>query len=141
MLQYLDRLGVSSADVARDAGITVTFPAGPDARIPGSQVERLWSIAIDRTRDPLIGMHMAEAYSPGALMLENVIEWCYAPGVNVRRIEFYGKVSEAHQPWLTETRAMSIASVYRYEWLAKLRAAAKRKAATLTAAPIQPIAS
>ncbi len=77
------------------------------------------------------------AYSPGALMLENVIEWCYEPGVNVRRIEFYGKVSEAHQPWLTETRAMSIASVYRFEWLAKLRIAAKHKETTLTTAPIQ----
>ena len=77
------------------------------------------------------------AYSPGALLLESVIEWCYRPGVTVRRIEFYGKVSEAHQPWLTETRAMSIASVYRYEWLATLRAAAKRRTAAPSASPIQ----
>jgi Acetyltransferase (GNAT) domain len=67
------------------------------------------------------------AYSPGALMLESLIEWCYQPEVGVRRIEFYGKVSEAHQPWLTETRTMKLATVYRYEWLAVLRGVIKRK--------------
>ncbi len=93
MLQYLDRLGVSSADVARDAGITVTFPAGPDARIPGSQVERLWSIAIDRTRDPLIGMHMAEAYSPGALdILGYVVLSCATVGEVLDRLARYARI-------------------------------------------------
>ena len=61
------------------------------------------------------------AYSPGALMLESVIEWCFLPDEAVRRIEFYGKVSEAHQPWLTEIRSMSMASVYRFKWLALFR--------------------
>ena len=67
MLQYLEQHGVSSAEAARACGIGLGFPAAPDARVPGGQVERLWAFAIERTGDPLVGLHMAEAYSPGAL--------------------------------------------------------------------------
>jgi hypothetical protein len=67
------------------------------------------------------------AYSPGALMLESIIEWCYTEKIDVRRIEFYGKASEAHQPWLTSTRSICTASVYRFEWLGALQAERKRR--------------
>jgi Acetyltransferase (GNAT) domain len=67
------------------------------------------------------------AYSPGALMLESLIEWCYSEKANVRRIEFYGKTAEAHQPWLTSIRPICTASIYRFEWLGVLRAERKRR--------------
>jgi Acetyltransferase (GNAT) domain len=67
------------------------------------------------------------AYSPGALMLESVIEWCYSEKANIRRIEFYGKTAEAHQPWLTSTRPICTASIYRFEWLGVLQAKRKRR--------------
>jgi Acetyltransferase (GNAT) domain len=60
------------------------------------------------------------AYSPGAMIIESVIEYCYLPEANVRRIEFYGKVAESHQPWLTSTRAISMATVYRKPWMMSL---------------------
>src|SRR5688572_16671093 len=68
MLQYLARRGVS-ADVARSAaGIDQTSsPVSSDERVPGSRVERLWSLGVAQTGDPLLGLHMAESYNPGAL--------------------------------------------------------------------------
>ena len=56
-------------------------------------MERLWSIAIDRTRDPLIGMHMAEAYSPGALdILGYVVLSCATVGEVLDRLARYARI-------------------------------------------------
>jgi Acetyltransferase (GNAT) domain len=65
------------------------------------------------------------AYSPGALMLESVIEWCYGCSTQIRRIEFYGKTSESHMPWLTSTRPIYSATIYRFKWLSLLNSARK----------------
>jgi AraC-like DNA-binding protein len=67
MLQYLDRLGISTAGVCRDAGLEPGIQSRPDDRIPGSQMGRLWKVAIDRTGDPFVAVHMAEAFHPAAL--------------------------------------------------------------------------
>ena len=47
--------------------------AQPNARIPGSVMERVWEHAITRTGDADLGLHAAEAFNPGAL---NILGTC-----------------------------------------------------------------
>jgi AraC-like DNA-binding protein len=67
MLQYLETHGLPAEEMARACGITLRLPPETDARVPGHQVERLWAASVEATGDPLVGLHMAEAYSPGTL--------------------------------------------------------------------------
>jgi AraC-like DNA-binding protein len=70
MLGYLERHGTPREEACRMAGIdaaTLAGGGGPDVRIPGHQAQRLWPLAVARTGDPLVGLHMAEAFNPGAL--------------------------------------------------------------------------
>lgn len=93
MLQYLERRGVPAAETITACALTITVPPGPDQRIPGSQVERLWDFAAQRTGDPLVGMHMAEAYSPGTLdILGYVILSCRTIGDVLDRLSRYVRV-------------------------------------------------
>ena len=93
MLQYLEQHGVSVVDAARDCGIALQAPAVPDARVPGGQVERLWRVAIERTGDSLVGLHMAEAYSPGALdILGYVVLSCRTVGDVLDRFARYARL-------------------------------------------------
>jgi AraC-like DNA-binding protein len=77
MLQYLEQHGLPAVD----------------DRVPGGQVERLWSLAVQRTGDSLVGLHMAEAYSPGALdILGYVILSCKTVGEVLDRISRYARL-------------------------------------------------
>src|SRR5688572_3976537 len=67
MLGYLERQGHPEADVATAAELNLPAISTPDARVPGSVVERLWLEGERRTGDPDLGLHMAEAFNPGAL--------------------------------------------------------------------------
>jgi AraC-like DNA-binding protein len=90
MLQYLEQHGVPAAVAVGECGIEQEFPFGPDDRVPGSQVERLWSFAIERTSDAVIGLHMAEQYSPGALdILGFVVLSCRTIGEVLDRVARY----------------------------------------------------
>ena len=93
MLQYLTDRGVDAAAVARACGIDLRFPAGPDDRVPGRQVERLWGAAASVTGDPLVGLHMAEAYSPGALdILGYIVLSCRTVGDVLERLSRYTRI-------------------------------------------------
>jgi AraC-like DNA-binding protein len=93
MLQYLTDRGVDAAATARACEIALHFPAGPDDRVPGRQVERLWSMAADATGDALLGLHMAEAYSPGALdILGYVVLSCRTVGDVLDRLSRYVRI-------------------------------------------------
>jgi AraC-like DNA-binding protein len=93
MLQYLERRGVPSAETVEVCNLTISIPPGPDQRVPGSLVERLWEFAAARTGDPLVGMHMAEAYSPGTLdILGYVILSCRTIGDVLDRLSRYVRV-------------------------------------------------
>lgn len=90
MLQYLERHGIPAAEAVSAAGITTRFPAEADSRVPGGQVERLWSFARDRTGDPLVGLHMTEAYGPGTLdILGYVVLSCRTIGDVLDRLARY----------------------------------------------------
>lgn len=93
MLQYLQQRGVSSDEARRYAGIDSAAAMNVDARVPGSRVERLWAFAVNRTGDSLIGLHMAEAYSPGALdILGYVILSCATVGDVLDRLSRYARL-------------------------------------------------
>ena len=94
MLQYLEqRGGISAEEARRHTGIAHRPGADIDARVPGSQVERLWSFAAARTGDSLIGLHMAESYSPGALdILGYVILSCPTVGDVLERFSRYARL-------------------------------------------------
>jgi AraC-like DNA-binding protein len=93
MLQYLERHGVRAVESARECGIELHVPTGPDDRVPGSQVERLWSLATRRTGDALVGLHMAESYSPGALdILGYVVLSCRTVGDVLDRFARYARL-------------------------------------------------
>jgi len=49
-----------------DAGLTEAQIDDPDERLPGENVARLWSLAVARSEDPLIGMRAAQAVPFGA---------------------------------------------------------------------------
>src|SRR5690348_6073796 len=93
MLQHLERRGVPAAEAARDCGIDLHALAGADDRVPGGRVERLWELAVRRTGDPLIGLHMAEGYSPGALdILGYVVLSCRTIGEVLDRLARYARL-------------------------------------------------
>jgi AraC-like DNA-binding protein len=93
MLQYLERHGVRADESARECGIDLRVPMGPDDRVPGGRVERLWSLAVRRTNDPLVGLHMAESYSPGALdILGYVVLSCRTVGDVLDRFARYARL-------------------------------------------------
>ena len=92
MLQYLEQRGISSDEARRYAGID-RLPASVDARVPGSQVERLWTFAVERTGDSLVGLHMSESYSPGALdILGYIVLSCATVGEVLDRLARYARL-------------------------------------------------
>lgn len=81
MLQYLDRQGHPSRDVCHAAGLDPAILHRPDDRIPGSRMAALWDVAVARTGDPLVAVHMAEEFHPAALdILGYVVLTCRTVG-------------------------------------------------------------
>ena len=81
MLQYLERLGHHPQQVCADAAIDHAMLARPDTRLRGSDMERLWQVALSRTGDPLVGAHMSDAFHPAALdILGYVVVTCRTVG-------------------------------------------------------------
>ena len=90
MFQYLDARGISSSVAARECGIALTWPPDSDARVGGAAMERLWDYVVHATRDPLIGLHLAESYNPGALdILGYVVLNCSTVGDVLDRLSRY----------------------------------------------------
>jgi AraC-like DNA-binding protein len=90
MLQYLEQRGISASTAKSECGIAFDEPSGSEDRVPGSQVERLWAYAIHQTGDPIIGLHMAELYSQGALdILGYVVLSCRTIGDVLDRVSRY----------------------------------------------------
>ena len=89
MLQYLSHRGVN-VDAINGVDVASLRSSASDTRVRGSQVERLWQFAIEQTGDQLIGLHMAEAYNPGALdMLGYIVLSCSTIGHALDRASRY----------------------------------------------------
>lgn len=94
VLAFLERAGVPRADACRAAGLdAAALGDGADVRVPGSQAERLWTFAIARTGDPLLGLHLSQHFSPGALdIVGYVILSCRTVGDALDRLARYAAV-------------------------------------------------
>lgn len=80
-LRFLESRGHPSIEVCRDAGIDSRVLTRPDDRVPGSQMSRLWQVAIARTGDPLFSLHSTEEFNPAALdILGYVVLTCQSLG-------------------------------------------------------------
>lgn len=119
MLQYLEHAGHAPAEVCRAAGIDDAILARPDARVPGSRVERLWTEAERRTGDPLVGLHMAEVFHPAALdIVGYVLLTCRTVGEMLERAVRYAgllndgmRVELVHEPTRSYARIVIIPHV------------------------------
>lgn len=81
MLQYLERHGHQPSEVCFAAGLDPAIFERPDDRIAGSRMAALWEVAVARTGDPLVAVHMAEAFHPAALdILGYVVSTCRTVG-------------------------------------------------------------
>ena len=93
MLDFLERQGVSAADVMRAAGLELDALSKPAQRVPGSAVERLWEEAERRTGDPHLGLHMGESHKTGALdILGYVILSCRSARDVLDRLARYAAI-------------------------------------------------
>lgn len=89
-LDYLERQGLRTVDVCRDAGIDPRLVKEPNSRQPASAMDRLWQTAERLANDPDIGLHTAEAYNPGALTIVGyVILSCRTTGQALERLARY----------------------------------------------------
>lgn len=93
MLQYLEQRGVPRSEIARETAVELSMPLPADHRVPGSAVERLFAFAEKRLSDPLVGLHMAEAYNPGTLdILGYVVLSCHTIGEVLDRFARYARL-------------------------------------------------
>lgn len=93
MLQYLERRGHDVASVCRDARLDPAIMARPDDRITGTQMATLWDVAITRTGDSLVALHMAEAFHPAALdILGYVVLTCRTIGDVITSLARYASL-------------------------------------------------
>jgi AraC-like DNA-binding protein len=93
MVHYLAERGIPAAETLGATLIDPGFATSPDQRVPGASVERLWKFALARTADPVVGLHMAEAYNPGTLdILGYVILSCATIGDVLERLSRYARL-------------------------------------------------
>lgn len=65
----LDTLGVDSGAVLSACGISPAVVADPGGRVPHGAMMRAWRLAVERSGDPDLGLHVAEAVPFSALEL------------------------------------------------------------------------
>jgi len=62
--KQLDALGLDSAQLCREAGIDPALMEHPNARYPLSATTRLWSLAVQASGDPALGLKTSQYVSP-----------------------------------------------------------------------------
>lgn len=60
----LDRLGVDSAAVLKEAGIDLRTVMEQERRVPWESVIRFWDLAVEKSGDPAIGLEVVEDLQP-----------------------------------------------------------------------------
>jgi len=64
MINGFEKLGVQRATALRAADLSAEKLSDPDARVSPTQVWLLWQKALEITRDPCLGLHLAETVLP-----------------------------------------------------------------------------
>lgn len=67
LVRLLLRHGVTEAQVEHTTGLSLAATRHPDARVPVSQVERLWRMAAERLRNPAIALELHNHYPENKL--------------------------------------------------------------------------
>jgi len=80
LVEACRRLGVDTGALLRDAGIPARTLEDPDARLDPAKVSALWARAYERTGDPVLSLHAAEACPFGAY---KVIDFMAASATSV----------------------------------------------------------
>lgn len=68
-------------------------------------------------------------YSPGVALKQYLIEQLYNESTPFHRVEFYGRVIEPHRTWITGSREIFHANIYRAPVLARIHDAMRAKSA------------
>jgi AraC-like DNA-binding protein len=74
LMGYLEKHGVDTAPIRRRAALEGVDLAHPEQRLPESVPREVWRLAAEETGDEAIGVHVAEALTPGAV---DVLEYAF----------------------------------------------------------------
>lgn len=69
VLYYASAQGVGLGELCREVGIDPELLRQPDEMVNGAVVDRAWTVAMERTGDPDLGLHLGEAVQPASLGL------------------------------------------------------------------------
>jgi AraC-like DNA-binding protein len=90
LIRYLERLGTPPSGVLAALRTDASVLESPNARLPGSLMERLWEHAVRLTGDADLGLHCAEKFNPGALnILGYILLSCRSAGEALGRLAQY----------------------------------------------------
>ncbi|MCW7540259.1 AraC family transcriptional regulator [Aquabacterium sp. A7-Y] len=67
LIRLLMRHGISEAEIEATTGMSLENTRHPDARVPVSQIERLWQMAADRLHHPTIALELHHHYPENKL--------------------------------------------------------------------------
>ena len=67
IVQFAGSYGVEALSLTKPLGITSSVLDDPDQRITLTQLDQLWQLAVSRTHDPYLGLHLGEQFDPNAL--------------------------------------------------------------------------
>jgi AraC-like DNA-binding protein len=91
LIDLVERAGCDSSSIRQLRGLTDL--TDPDLRVPEESVETAWSLAATLTRDPSIGIHLADALPRGALdLVEYSLRASATVGEGLERLARYGRV-------------------------------------------------
>ncbi|HXK08670.1 MAG TPA: AraC family transcriptional regulator [Vicinamibacteria bacterium] len=74
LMRYLERRGVDAAELRHRAGFGSVDLDHPERRLPEGPCREVWRLAAEATGDEAIGIHVAEARTPGAF---DVLEYAF----------------------------------------------------------------
>jgi AraC-like DNA-binding protein len=93
LADYLVRQGADRRQLLAEVGLRPEDLA-PGSRIPRGANQRLWALAVERTCDPALGLHLAQFARPGAFGL---VEYLGRTAANLldgaRRVSEFGRIN------------------------------------------------
>ncbi len=89
-LRYAEQRGMDTSALVRDAGIDPHVMANANGRIIGTQFQNLIGLMIERSQDPLMGLHTSAFVQPGSYSVLGYITMsCATIGEAIDKIQPY----------------------------------------------------
>src|SRR5262245_54802439 len=76
IVTHLERQGHDPGELLRGAGLSLAELTSPGARVPHERVMRFWELAVERSGDPQLGLHVAQHVEPGVMDLIEYLARC-----------------------------------------------------------------